>query len=165
MPGNRPERFDKAAASGADAIIIDLEDAVPAEAKVAARSALRADFTGLPVLVRINEAATPWHWDDLAAVLDTPFAGIIIPKAELRRGLETVCAPPIGRRPAIVALIEAAQGLANARPIAALPGVERLAFGSIDFCADLGFGRARALEDDPRLRRPRHRHAMAPRSG
>ena len=59
MPGNRPERFDKTAASGADAIIIDLEDAVPAEAKVAARSALRADFTGLPVLVRINEAATP----------------------------------------------------------------------------------------------------------
>jgi len=53
VPANRPERFEKAARSGADAVILDLEDAVAPEAKDAARVALRTDFTDLPVIVRI----------------------------------------------------------------------------------------------------------------
>ncbi len=80
VPANRPERFEKAAASGADAIILDLEDAVAADAKVEARTALRADFTQLPILVRINAAGTPWHDDDLAAILKLPIAGSFFPR-------------------------------------------------------------------------------------
>ncbi|WP_265516922.1 HpcH/HpaI aldolase/citrate lyase family protein [Nitratireductor luteus] len=137
VPGNRPERFKKAAASGADAIIIDLEDAVPAEAKVAARSALHADFTNLPVLVRIDGIGTEWHADDLAAVGHVPFAGIVVPKAQLAPGLEGICALAERRHVPVVALIETARGLADARAIAKLPAVERLIFGSIDFCADI----------------------------
>jgi citrate lyase subunit beta/citryl-CoA lyase len=143
VPGNRSERFEKAAASGADAIIIDLEDAVPGDAKIAARSALSTSFTTLPVLVRVNDARTIWHLEDLAAVFALPFADIIVPKAEIGEDLERICAKSVGGGPAVVALIETAQGLADARRIAALPGIERLAFGSIDFCADIGCAHTR----------------------
>jgi len=140
VPGDRSERFEKAAASGADAIIIDLEDAVASQAKDEARSALRANFTSLPVLVRINGETTSWFEADLARVGKLPFAGVIVPKFEL-----TPKIAQLARTAAIplVALIETAKGLAEARQIAALPGVARLVFGSIDFCADLGCAHTR----------------------
>lgn len=139
VPGNRPERFEKAAASGADAIILDLEDAVAADAKDAARAAVHAGFTGLPVFLRINGAGTPWHVADLATAQTSPFAGIVVPKAELG---DLAALAEKSRLP-VLALIETAQGLADARRIAALPGVEQLVFGSIDFCADLGCAHTR----------------------
>lgn len=134
-PGNRPERFEKAAVSGADAIIIDLEDAVPAPSKTEARTALRIDFTSLPVLVRVNGENTPWHGEDIAAVARLRPAAVIFPKAELGGRLAeyaATCALPV------LPLLETARGLSEARQIAALPGVARLIFGSIDYCADLG---------------------------
>jgi citrate lyase subunit beta/citryl-CoA lyase len=76
VPGNRPERFQKAADSGADAIIIDLEDAVEPSAKDFARDALRTDFANVPILVRINPVGSVWHADDVAAVLAMRFAGV-----------------------------------------------------------------------------------------
>ncbi|TBN39014.1 CoA ester lyase [Paracoccus subflavus] len=135
VPANRPERFAKAAASGADAVILDLEDAVALDAKDAARAALAVDFTDLPVLVRINAQGTPWHDADVAAVAALSVAAVILPKAEDPAACAAVAAAT--GRP-VVALIESAPGLARARAIAAAEGVERLAFGSIDFCADLG---------------------------
>lgn len=135
VPADRPERFAKAAASGADAVILDLEDAVAPEAKDAARRALKTDFTDLPVWVRINAQRTPWHMDDLATAAGLDFAAIVLPKAEDATTCSAV-ARATGRP--VVALIETALGLAQARPIAAAEGVARLAFGSIDFCADLG---------------------------
>lgn len=135
VPADRPERFAKAAASGADAVILDLEDAVAAEAKTEARAQLSADFTDLPVIVRINAAASPYHVEDLAAVAALPVAGVMLAKAETAEGAAAVaaaCGKPV------IALIESALGLANARDIARADGVARLAFGSIDFCADLG---------------------------
>lgn len=142
VPATRPERFAKAAASGADAVILDLEDAVPLDAKAAARQALAADFTVLPVLVRINAAGTPWHGADLAAVACLQLGAVMVPKAEdpaLLRGIVEVLGPD---RP-VVALIESALGLSRARVIAEVPGVARLAFGSIDFSADLGCAHTR----------------------
>ena len=70
VPGNRPERFGKAMDSGADAVIMDLEDAVADDAKPAAREAIAAWLSEhaqpkVPVLVRINDAATPWFKDDI----------------------------------------------------------------------------------------------------
>lgn len=136
VPANRPERFAKAAGSGADAVILDLEDAVPADAKDAARAALATDFTDLPVIVRINAHGTPWHAADVAAVVALRPAGVMLPKAELAGVIETITAA-LGRLP-VIALIESARGLANARAIAEARGVQRLAFGSVDYCADLG---------------------------
>lgn len=54
VPANRPDRFEKAAHSGADAIILDLEDAIATDSKNDARAALRCDFTDLPVIIRIK---------------------------------------------------------------------------------------------------------------
>lgn len=139
VPGNRPERFEKAATSGADAIIIDLEDAVPLDAKGSARASLRADFTDKPILVRINGEGTPWHEDDIRAISGLPLAALIVPKAELSHlgAIVNKSSAPI------VALVETARGLAEARQIAAFPGVVRLIFGSVDYCADLGCAHTR----------------------
>lgn len=133
VPANRPDRFARAAASGADALILDLEDAVADDAKDAARAALRADFTDLPVVVRINGAGTRWHEADLVAVRRLSPAAIMLPKAEIGPGLGTVLATGLP----VLTLIETARGLSDARQIAALDGVARLIFGSIDYCADL----------------------------
>ncbi|MDR5652131.1 HpcH/HpaI aldolase/citrate lyase family protein [Ruixingdingia sedimenti] len=142
VPANRPERFAKAAASGADAVILDLEDAVPADAKATARDALDCGFTGLPVIVRINAAGTPWHADDLAAVARLRVAAVMLPKSEDPADLARVSAA-VGKP--LIALVETGRGLTNARALAAAPGVVRIAFGSVDYCADLGCAHLREV--------------------
>lgn len=135
VPGDRPERFAKAAASGADAVIIDLEDAVAPDRKEQARSMARPDFTSLPVILRINGVSTPWCRQDLAAAAELPFAAIMVPKAELG-SFDDLSA--LDLKAPVIALMETARGLAEARQIAALPFVTRLAFGSVDYSADIG---------------------------
>src|SRR4051794_4906421 len=91
VPGNRPDRFAKALGSGADAVILDLEDAVEPAAKDAARAAIRdwlaaGPRNGAPVgahvLVRINDEATPWFADDLDLLRQPGLSGVVLPKAE-----------------------------------------------------------------------------------
>jgi citrate lyase subunit beta/citryl-CoA lyase len=138
VPADRPERFSKAQSSGADAIIIDLEDGVAPGAKVSARSALSVPGalpTGCDVYVRVNARQTPWYRDDLAAVAQLPVAGIVLPKTE---SAEDIAATSKSLRVGLIALIETARGLAAVREISGAAGVTRLAFGSIDFCVDIG---------------------------
>lgn len=142
VPGHRPDRYAKAAAAGADAVILDLEDAVPPDAKDMARDALTLSFSTGPVLVRINAAGTLWHADDLAAIARLKPAAVLLPKAERVLTLDAVAAK-VGPDIPIIALIESALGLAEARALAAHPAVGRLAFGSVDFCADLGCAHVR----------------------
>ncbi|MEP9379168.1 CoA ester lyase [Aquabacter sp. CN5-332] len=142
VPGHRPERFAKAAAAGPDAVIIDLEDAVPADLKRDAQAALRTDFCESPVLVRINAAGTPWHAGDLAAAARLRPAAVMLPKAE-DPALISIIVADLGPGIPILALIETARGLAAARDIAAHPAVGRLVFGSVDLCADLGMAHVR----------------------
>lgn len=143
VPATRPDRFAKAAASGTDAVILDLEDAVAPDQKAAARAALDTGFTELPVLVRINAGGTEWHAEDLAAIRALRPAAVILPKAENAAEIASLAAGLDGVP--LIALVETARGLANARAIADLPGVRRLAFGSIDFCADLGCAHERDI--------------------
>jgi citrate lyase subunit beta/citryl-CoA lyase len=148
VPANRPDRYAKAAAAGADAVILDLEDAVAADAKAKAREALSMDFSERPVLLRVNAVRTPWHESDIEYARSLPFAAIILPKAEnavsVARFASEVQKP-------VIALIESAAGLANAREIAAAEGVVQLAFGSVDFCADLGCQHQREVLLPPRF--------------
>jgi len=82
-PGNKPEIVAKAARSGADAIIVDLEDSVPADEKAAARAALASlPPTEKPVYVRVNGTETPWIWEDLLAIGRAQVRGGFLPKAE-----------------------------------------------------------------------------------
>ena len=87
VPGNRPERFDKALASGADRVIMDLEDAVPPAGKADARQAIATWLSGTgavldPILIRINDAGTPWYGDDLALARSVNARCVMLPKCE-----------------------------------------------------------------------------------
>lgn len=136
VPGDRPERIAKAAASGADAVVVDLEDSVSPQAKAAARANLASlPDLAVPLIVRVNAVGTPWHDDDLAALGGAPVSAVILPKAEQAKDTSALREALGGV--ALIALIETARGLAAARDIAA-SGTARLAFGSIDFCADIG---------------------------
>lgn len=136
VPGDRPDRFDKAVAAGADAVIVDLEDAVAACDKPRARQHLAAWLNAeQPVHVRINAAGTQWFHDDLALCAHPGVAGVILPKAELVADVQAVA--DAGARK-ILPLVESALGLWNAYGLCHAPRVQRLVFGAIDFCADTG---------------------------
>ena len=85
VPADRPERFAKAAGSGADAVILDLEDSVVPEAKPSAREAVArtvAEGLDATVLVRVNPLGSPEHALDLTALAGLDLAGVLLPKAE-----------------------------------------------------------------------------------
>jgi len=142
VPGNRSDRFEKAAASGADAVILDLEDAVPPAEKPAAREAVRAAWTrlaarGIPFVVRVNAASSGLLADDLAALEDlSPQPAVMLPKAESFVHVEQVRRSLPGA--AVIALVETAAGLAAIDEVARANGVVRLALGHLDFMADTG---------------------------
>lgn len=130
VPGDRPDRFAKAVASGADAVIIDLEDAVAPEDKDSAREHVEAWLAGGGrALVRINAPGTPWFEAD-AALVTARGVPVVVPKAETPGVLA-------GFRE-VVALVETALGVERAGELAAVPSVTRLAFGSVDLAAELG---------------------------
>jgi citrate lyase subunit beta/citryl-CoA lyase len=141
VPGNRPERFDKALGSGADAIIIDLEDAVTAGDKSPAREHIAAwlnaqSDVGERVLVRINDAGTPWFDADLGFVRGSGIRGVMLPKVEHGHQVDRVrAALPSGGF--IVPIIESARGVLAVESVAAVPAVQRLAFGTLDYAVDL----------------------------
>lgn len=137
VPGNRPERFDKACAAGADAVILDLEDAVAPAGKDAARDAVRSWLQqGGRAWLRLNGSETPWHAADLALLELPGVAGVLLPKAERAQELQSLAQRARAGTP-IVPLVETALGLWNARELASVAGVQRLAFGSVDFQLDL----------------------------
>lgn len=137
MPGDRPERFAKAASSGADGIVIDLEDAVAPGAKDSAREATCRWLADRPeAVVRINGTATRWYDDDLAMVRRHSCA-IMLPKANSADHVTAVSAQLASDTP-LIALIETAAGIGAAREICATDGVARVAFGSVDLGAELG---------------------------
>ncbi len=93
VPGDRPDRFAKAVASGADAIILDLEDAVTQSAKARARDAVAKYLAGerpVPVLVRVNALGSGMTGEDLAAVLAGRPDGVVLPKAEGAASVEAL---------------------------------------------------------------------------
>ena len=136
VPGNRPERFAKAATSGAHAIVLDLEDAVSPDNKEAARDAISPWLAaGNPGITRINADDTPWYAADLAMLAALPQAAVMLPKADAESVAHTVASLP-GR--AVIALVETVKGYRELTQVAGTPGVVRIAFGSIDFGTETG---------------------------
>jgi citrate lyase subunit beta/citryl-CoA lyase len=141
VPGNRPERFAKALASGADAVVLDLEDAVARAAKTEAREAIArwasaaADAHRERVVVRINDAHSGDIADDLRLLRDAGITGVMLPKAESAAQVSAVRAAVPDAR--VLALIESACGVAQASDVAGAEGVVRLVFGTLDYALDL----------------------------
>lgn len=150
VPGNRPERFEKAAAAGADLVIIDLEDAVPIVDKTRALDAVvvalrGGDSTPVQAMVRINAMGSTSFDSEVAALValsadpGNGLVGVMVPKAEYAGELAALAQ----RLPAgvpIVPLVETALGLRNCFELASVAGVSRLAFGAIDFVLDIDAG-------------------------
>jgi citrate lyase subunit beta/citryl-CoA lyase/(S)-citramalyl-CoA lyase len=162
-PANRPQAFDKALASGADCVCLDLEDAVPPDAKSAARPAALAFLTGArnddgPLrAVRINALSCPAGARDLAGLVDaSPTGGaVMLPKVESAAELQLVASilDQLGSDTRLIALVETAKGLAQVESIAASTDrLRALMFGGVDLSAALG---AQAGSDTMRVARSR----------
>ncbi len=137
VPATRPERIPKALAAGADHVVVDLEDAVAADAKDSARAALADYLRDNPdarILVRVNGADTPEFAADIALCAEHGgVVGVMLPKAESARQIAAAAQPGKPVWP----IIESALGVANVTEIAQAPGVKHIAFGSLDFGVDL----------------------------
>jgi len=144
-PGNRPEIFDKALATGADVVCVDLEDAVPAQDKARARDNAVAFLRAAPGaerMVRINSLRSADGMRDLLAIVAArPDGGVIfLPKVadvwEVRLADEILT--EAGLPLSLAVLIESTEGMINARAIAAGPRVVLAVFGGVDYAAELG---------------------------
>jgi citrate lyase subunit beta/citryl-CoA lyase len=144
-PAVRPDFLEKLPGRGADAVVIDCEDATPANAKAEGRANARELAPRLArecaVTVRINPPATEWFSDDVRDGLVPELAAVVIPKIETVEGLAGVVAAldaagltELG----IVAGIETALGVADARPLLAHTRIVAAYFGAEDFIADMG---------------------------
>jgi citrate lyase subunit beta/citryl-CoA lyase len=138
VPATRTERVATARAAGPDAVILDLEDAVPISDKAVARdAALRVLGGAAGIFVRVNGPETEWFEDDLKLCAEVAASGVVVPKAEdpdhLRYATQRL---PTGVP--ILPLIETARGFSNLATLCAVTQVQRVIFGSIDFQVDLG---------------------------
>ncbi|MGW5565821.1 HpcH/HpaI aldolase/citrate lyase family protein [Streptomyces tendae] len=136
-PGDRPERFAKAAGA-ADGVILDLEDGVAPADKAVARAAVAASgLDRATTVVRINPAGTPEHREDLAMVRDAGYGLVMLPKTETRPAAEALTGL------AVIALCETAAGVLKAAEIAEADNVVALMWGAEDLMASIGGSRSR----------------------
>jgi len=139
VPGDRPDRFDKAVASGAQLVIVDLEDAVAPDRKVLARDEVMMwlasrTFDDVTIEVRVNSGDA----DDLAAAAALDIAvGVRVPKVESPEELDAV-SEIVGDGRGIAALVETAIGVESLGSIAAHPAVASVSLGEADLASDLG---------------------------
>ncbi|MFO1313034.1 MAG: CoA ester lyase [Burkholderiales bacterium] len=133
VPGDRPDRFDKAAQAGAGAIVLDLEDAVLPAAKPQAREAICEWFArdaarAAHAVVRIASEA------DLPVLAQAGVRTVMLPKAESVSQVRSTVQAGVN----VIALIETARGVRDVDAIAEAQGVIRLAFGTLDYAVDIG---------------------------
>jgi citrate lyase subunit beta/citryl-CoA lyase len=137
-PGSRPELVGKALRGGADAIVIDLEDAVPADRKAEARETVRSvagQDPPKPVWVRVNDIRGPWGEADLDALAGLPLSGVRLPKCE-----DPAVVRQVGYRLGLPMqlILESAVGVERASELArAHPLVSGIGLGEADLAADL----------------------------
>ncbi|MFF5368643.1 HpcH/HpaI aldolase/citrate lyase family protein [Streptomyces sp. NPDC013187] len=140
-PGDRPHVVAKALTSGADVVVVDLEDAVPPDRKAYARAAtaeLLEAPPAVPVHVRVNALNGPWGGQDIAALVEAPgLSGLRLPK--VASAAEIVQVARRTARTDLYALLETALGVEQAYAVAtAHPRLRGISLGEADLCADLG---------------------------
>lgn len=156
VPGSTPERFDRAARSGADGVIIDLEDGVAPTDKERARAATRAWLTSVgSAVVRVSAVTASQHAADMAAV-GSVAAAIMIAKCESPSDVALV--REVADRPVpVVPLVETARAIVAIDDLCATEGVARIALGNIDLATELGVD----PQDDEAMRYVRSRLVVA----
>jgi citrate lyase subunit beta/citryl-CoA lyase len=150
-PGNHPRKVEKVFDAGADAVILDLEDAVAISEKAATRSVVVAALQRPRTCrgyVRVNALDTAFSFGDIEAVVAKGVDGIILPKVEraadlekvdwLMAGLEAKAGLEVGHID-LIPILETGKGIANAREICSAGGrLKRVAFGAGDYTRDMG---------------------------
>ena len=145
VPGNRPDRFQKALDSGASRVILDLEDSIPDSDKAQAQTNVTAALhRGLsaPVFIRINGVGSTWLDADLGAIHDAGtarpgcIAGVVIPKLESVAAVDRIRSV-VRADLELIGLVESAVGVRELGELAR-SGVSRLGVGAIDLSVDLG---------------------------
>ena len=161
VPGTAPDRFDRAAASRADQVVLDIEDAVDPARKPAARDDVVAWLRdGGQAWVRINDRSTDFWSDDVDALMGLPgLQGVMLAKTEAPEHV-TETADRLGGGARVLALVESALGIEESPSIAKARGAYRLAFGSGDYRRDTG-----TSADDLAMAYPRSRLVVASRIG
>ena len=177
VPGNRPDRVDKAVHTNADVVIIDLEDAVPLSQKVEARGVVRekvSTYREKKIIVRVNALNSEFAPDDFSEVISDGLSGIMVPKVETPSDIQEIDSIVLeaekkeGIEPGsifILPLIESARGVENAFAIASVRTEPdrffTLSFGAADFALDMGITITLSGEE---LIYPRARLAVACRA-
>ncbi len=147
VPGTSRERFDKAFTSGADAVVLDLEDGVETTRKDEARKAI-AGWLAAPAsgqterLVRVNAPASPFITGDLSwlATVDGRYDGLVLPKVESPEQVARIARAISSRR--VIPLLETAKGIVHAAAIASADAdIPAVLFGAEDLTAELGIPR------------------------
>ncbi|GAA1840570.1 HpcH/HpaI aldolase/citrate lyase family protein [Asanoa iriomotensis] len=142
VPGDQPAKLDKSLSCGADAVIVDLEDAVGPHRKAAARECVagwlaRSAPHDIEIWVRVNAGAH--RPADLALVREAPnVAGVCLAKCDSADDVRQVAELFAGRDVGLMPLIESAAGVLRAEEIARVRGVRLLQLGEVDLAADLG---------------------------
>jgi len=181
-PGNHPRRVEKALALGADAVILDLEDAVATSDKAAARKPVAEALKGprrCRGYVRPNAPSSPFCYQDLVETLHDKVDGVVLPKVESAADLHAIdwLMAALEREHGIaegsidlIPLVETAAGVArvdrivqarNLRPYRAPWRVKRLAFGAADYSLDVGLVPS---HEEPELAEARARVVLASRA-
>jgi citrate lyase subunit beta / citryl-CoA lyase len=177
VPGNRPERIDKAVATAADFVIIDLEDAVPIAEKKTVLPVVRrklGEHRKSRLMVRVNALDTGLTGDDLAGIAGPGLCAVMLPKVQRAEEIVSMAGLLQASEDAsgvekgsvgLVALVETALGVENAYAIAAAQARPRrlltIAFGAADFSLDMGIKLSKTGEE---LAYPRARIAVACRA-
>lgn len=148
VPATRPERVPKAAATGADAVCVDLEDAVAPADKAGARAAVWEQLgvlgsLGVRSILRINALTRPEGLRDMVALIESPIApdGLFVPKCDSAEEVRWIDSLLGDRHPdmEILPIVETTIGLNNVAAIAgASPRVSAMGFGSADYSAEIG---------------------------
>jgi citrate lyase subunit beta/citryl-CoA lyase len=147
-PGNRPDVCAKLPRSAPDGAVLDLEDAVPPQMRTEARPVVRESAAALarehPEItwyVRVNAVPSEWFAGDVAEALDPALDGVVVPKldnaAQVATVIDALSAAGLGHLH-VLAGIETAHGVENAREILEAPSVVAGYFGAEDFVADMG---------------------------
>ncbi|MFN8027906.1 MAG: CoA ester lyase [Acidimicrobiia bacterium] len=171
-PASRPDVLAKLPRTGPDGVVLDLEDAVPADAKADARpnalaagAELATAHPAMAVYVRVNAVPTEWFAADVAEGVAPEVSGIIVPKLESLAQVDVVVATleraGLGHLH-LLAGIETAQGVESAAELFRAPSVQVGYFGAEDFVADMGGVRT---YDNHEVLYARSRVAMAARLG
>jgi citrate lyase subunit beta/citryl-CoA lyase len=164
VPGNRPERFSKALATNAAAVILDLEDAVSLDEKETARHAIRTAWPSFTaeqkqrLVIRSNSPGSPFYSADLILAQELGLACLMIPKSESADQING--AALVLPNTALIPMIESAIGLDQLKQIANSNQVIRLALGNLDLQVDLGMT---CDEQETQLQTARYQIVLASR--